>query len=268
MLHMAARVAATPKIATRKVARVRHGVPILMYHLVSDDVPSRFRSYTVTPHQFTRHVRILSKLGFESISPQQLLDAHQHDRPLPTRAVVITFDDGFRDCLRHAAPVLQEAGLGATMYLVAGLFGGTSRWMAHQGMDLPLVTVAEARELEQAGVDCQSHSLTHPMLARLEIAAIDRELSVSRQILEQELGHEVRHLAYPHGSFDERVQARAREAGYVSACSTQPGKALPDDEVLAMPRVKVHGRGGRADFLARLVTGRHVGHPVRRSPSS
>lgn len=263
MLHRVARVA-----ATRRAARIRHGVPILMYHLVSADVPSTFRSYTVTPRQFAWQVRTLSRLGFESITPQQLLDAHQHDRPLPARPVVITFDDGFRDCLRHAAPVLHEAGLGATMYLVAGLLGRTSRWMASEGLDLPLVTVAEARELEQAGVECQSHALTHPMLARLGSADIGRELSLSRRILEHELGHEVRHLAYPHGSFDERVQESARAAGYASACSTRPGKALPDDNVLAMPRVKVDGRNGRTDFLARLVTGRHVGHPVRPSRSS
>lgn len=263
MLHRRARVA-----ATRKVARVRHGVPILMYHLVSDDVPSTFRSYTVTPRQFASHVKTLTRLGYQSVSPEELLAAHQQVRPLPARPVVITFDDGFRDCLRHAAPALHQAGLSATMYLVAGLLGKTSRWLAPEGLDLPLVNVAEARELEQAGVQCQSHSLTHPMLGRLETADIARELSLSRAILEQELGHEVHHLAYPHGSFDERVQAKAREAGYLSAYSTQPGKVLPNDDVLAMPRVKVDGRAGRADFLARLVTGRHVGHPVRRAPRS
>lgn len=248
----------------RKSARLFRGVPILMYHLVSDDAPASFRSYTVTPRQFASQVRTLSRLGFESITPDELLSWHQGGRRHPRRPVLITFDDGFRDCLRHAAPVLHGAGFGATMYVVAGLLGRTSRWLAGEGVDIPLVSAAEARDLEQAGVHCQSHALTHARLASLETADVTRELRVSRSILEEALGHPVRHLAYPHGSFDGRVQAEAAEAGYLSACSTLPSKAIPLDDVLAMPRVKVDGRDGSGDFLSRLVIGKDAGFPLRR----
>jgi peptidoglycan/xylan/chitin deacetylase (PgdA/CDA1 family) len=263
MVHPGGQIA----VATRRIARVRHGVPVLMYHLVSEDVPFGFRRYTVTPRQFGGHVRTLTRLGCQSISPGELWAAHHLGRPLPPRPVVITFDDGFQDCLRHAAPVLYAAGLRATMYVVAGLLGGTSRWMAPEGLDLPLVTSAQARELEQAGIECQSHALTHKRLAELEASEIAHELSVSRRVLEDELGHEVRHLAYPHGSLDERVTAAAGEAGYLSAFTTRPGKVLPNDDALALPRVNVDGREGPIDFLARLTTGRHLGHPVRPRPN-
>jgi peptidoglycan/xylan/chitin deacetylase (PgdA/CDA1 family) len=235
-----------------------------MYHLVSDEVRPSFDGYTVTPTQFAAQVRTLSRLGACSISPEDLRAAHQEGRSLPPRPVVITFDDGFRDCLRHAAPVLHEAGLRATMYVVAGLLGKTSRWLAPEGLThLPLISSAEARELEQAGIECQSHSLSHPRLAELDTADITRELSLSRSVLEDELGHPVRHLAYPHGSYDARVQAEAREAGYLTGCTTRPGKAVAYDDVLAVPRVKVDGRRGSADFLARLTTGRDARYPLR-----
>jgi peptidoglycan/xylan/chitin deacetylase (PgdA/CDA1 family) len=248
----------------RKAARLRRGVPVLMYHLVSDEVPRSFAGYTVTPSQFAAQVRALTRLGVSSISPEDLRDAQQHGRPLPPRPVVITFDDGFRDCLRHAAPLLHEAGLRATMYVVAGLLGKTSRWLAPEGLqNLPLVSSHEARELEQAGVVCQSHSFSHPRLAELSNADIARELSLSRRVLEDELGHPVRHLAYPHGSYDGRVTAEAREAGYLTGYTTRPGKAVSADDVLAVPRVKVDGRRGSADFLARLTTGRDARYPLR-----
>ena len=250
--------------AGRKAVRVRHGVPVLMYHLVSDDVPPAFRKYTVTPARFRHQVATLVRLGVTAISPDDLLAARQGRRRLPHRPVVITFDDGFRDCLRHAAPVLHAAGLTATMYVVAGLLGSTSRWMHRpEGLDLPLVSLAEARELEQAGIECQSHALTHPRLVPLDRAATAHELDTSRQVLQDALGHEVRHLAYPYGSFDERVQAQAREAGYRTAFTTQPGKTLPVDDAWAMPRVKVDGTERSGDFVARLLTGRHLGHPLR-----
>lgn len=259
MVHTGQRLAA----ARRKALRARHGVPVLMYHLVSDDAPASFRAYTVRPAEFARQVSILSRLGCQTVSPQELLAAHHDGGTLPRRAVVITFDDGFRDCLRHAAPVLHDAGFRATMYLVAGLLGATSRWMAEEGVNLPLLSAAEANELEQAGVECQSHALTHPRLATLPADAIAREMSRSRALLEDKLGHEVRHLAYPHGSYDERVQAQARDAGYLSACTTRPGKALPCDHPMALPRVKVDGRDRTGTFLTRLITGRHVAREVR-----
>jgi peptidoglycan/xylan/chitin deacetylase (PgdA/CDA1 family) len=235
-----------------------------MYHLVSDYVPGAFEGYTVTPRQFAAQVRTLTRLGVTAVSPQDLRAAHQEGRPLPPRPVVITFDDGFRDCLRHAAPVLHEAGLRATMYVVAGLLGSSSRWLAPEGLEhLPLISAAEARELEQAGVECQSHTFSHPRLAQLDAAGIASELSLSRQVLEDALGHPVRSLAYPHGSVDARVRAQAEQEGYLTGYTTQPGKAVPSDDVLATPRVKVDGRRGHADFVARLLTGRDARYPVR-----
>ena len=247
-----------------KLGRLSGGVPILMYHLVSPDRPSAFHSYTVTAADFRRQVRILSRLGCTAVSPDDLLVAQRGGRPLPRRAVLITFDDGFQHCLRHAAPVLHEAGFQATMYVVAGLLGGTSRWMADQGLELPLVSAAEVRELEQAGVRCESHSMTHPRLASLGTARIAEELARSRATLEDLTGHEVRHLAYPHGSYDGRVREEAVAAGYQSAYTTRPSKAVLSDDPLAMPRVKVDGRDGSRDFLARLVTGKDAGYPARR----
>src|SRR3954454_4070717 len=198
MLHTGGRGAG----ATRENARLRRGVPVLMYHLVSDEVPPSFDGYTVTPSRFAAQVRALTRLGASSISPDELRAEHHDGRSLPPRPVVITFDDGFRDCLRNAAPLLQEVGLRATMYVVAGLLGRTSRWLAPEGLEhLPLISSAEARELEQAGIECQSHSLSHPRLAQLSTADVTRELSHSRDVLEDELGHPIRHLAYPHGSY-------------------------------------------------------------------
>ena len=236
MLHTGGRVATT----TRKAARLRRGVPVLMYHLVSDEVPPSFDGYTVTPAQFAAQVRTLSRLGARSISPEELRVAHQEGRRLPPRSVVITFDDGFRDCLRHAAPVLHEAGFRATMYVVAGLLGKTSRWLRPEGLEhLPLISSADARELEQAGIDCQSHSFSHPRLAELGTGDITRELCLSRRVLEDELGHggpaielekDALRLKYAAGDSDS-IQVSHHNLAIVDPCGSQstarPSRAPP-----------------------------------------
>lgn len=250
--------------AVRRLRRLAGGVPILMYHLVSDRAPATFHSYTVSPAAFRRQVATITRLGFRSVTMDDLATARAGGSRLPRRPVVITFDDGFRDCLRYAAPVLHDAGLTATMYVVAGLLGDTSRWMAAQGVDLPLLTRTELMDLEQAGVRCESHALTHPRLASLSTSKVSHELTASRRVLEDALGRPVRHLAYPHGSQDARVRAAAREAGYVSACTTRPGKALPEDDDFALPRAKVDGRDGTTDFVSRLLTSKESGYAMRR----
>jgi peptidoglycan/xylan/chitin deacetylase (PgdA/CDA1 family) len=247
-----------------KARRVSRGVPVLMYHLVSDEpVPDSFARWRVTPAAFRRQIRTLVRLGYAAVSAEDVHLALRGIRNLPPRPVHITFDDGFVDCLRYAAPVLHEAGMRATMYVVAGLTGGRSRWMAAEGVDLPLLGTTGLRELEQAGVECQSHSFTHPSLAQCPDSVISDELVRSRERLEDVTGHAVTSLAYPHGSSDDRVRTIASGAGYTTAYTTQPGKVLPADDVLALPRVKVDGRDRHATFVGRVVTGQHVGGQVR-----
>jgi peptidoglycan/xylan/chitin deacetylase (PgdA/CDA1 family) len=169
---------------------------------------------------------------------------------------VITFDDGYRECVEHAVPILERFGFKAVFFLVAGLMGASSRWLRQEvGLDLPLIDWPTARRLEAAGFACGSHTLTHPRLAHLPPDACRRELADSRARLEDELGHEVRDFAYPFGSFDARVLAAVQEVGYRSACAETPGRSRPSDDHLALRRIRVRGQESLFDFMLRVVTG-------------
>ena len=101
--------------------------------------------------------------------------------------------------------------------------------------------------------------MTHPRLTQLSPAACREELLRSRLVLEDQLGHEVRHLAYPFGLYDRMVCAIAAESGYRSACSVRIGFSAPDDDVLALHRVPVLGQDSLLDFVCRLHTAQSVG---------
>ncbi len=177
----------------------------------------------------------------------------------PRRSVVITFDDGFQDCVDYAVPILRQHAFSATFYLVAGLIGQTSRWLtAERGIELPIMSWPTVRGLEVDGFQCGSHSLSHPRLAALTPRDCHRELLDSRRLLEHELGHEVWHLAYPFGSFDPRVRAIAGDVGYRSACSVQVGLSDASDDPLALHRVPVNGQDSLLDFVWKLRTARGV----------
>ena len=231
-------------------------VPILVYHEVSPRPHPGFRRYTVTVREFARQMRWLAARRYQAIDMDALLRARTGGGTLPPRPVLITFDDGFQGCADHAVPVLEAHGFTAVFYLVTGLVGETSRWMAGEvGVELPLMSWDRARALASAGFQCGVHTVTHPRLTGLEPARCRAELSAARRRLEEELGRPAVHLAYPFGAYDSTVRASAAEAGYVTACSTRAGLSEADDDLLALHRVTVHGHDSLLDFVCRLRTG-------------
>jgi peptidoglycan/xylan/chitin deacetylase (PgdA/CDA1 family) len=232
---------------------VSRSIPILTYHHVTpDDLPS-FRKYVLSPRMFAAQMRWLARHGYTSVDLGSVVGGRAN---LPRRPVVITFDDGYRECVEQAVPILQRWGLSAVFFLVAGLMGGPSRWLRDEvGMELPLIDWSTARWLEAAGFTCASHTLTHPRLANLSPDACRGELAESRARLEDELGHAVLDLAYPFGSFNERVRVAVQEAGYRSACAETPGRSRPSDDRLALRRIRVRGEESLFDFMLRVVTG-------------
>jgi peptidoglycan/xylan/chitin deacetylase (PgdA/CDA1 family) len=241
-------------------------VPILMYHEVTPRPETSFRRYTVTARAFAPQMNWLATVGYEPITLDDLLDHCDGRGNLRGRPVVITFDDGFRDCIEHAVPVLQARGFTATFYLVAGQLGGTSRWTRQAlGIELSLLDAKTAADLEARGFRCGAQSLTHPRLTSLPLSGCWDELALSRRLVEDCLGDEVRDLAYLFGALDECVRAIAAETGYRSACSTRPGLSPVDDDRLALRRVPVYGAVSLVDFACRLRTAHTARDLLRRS---
>jgi peptidoglycan/xylan/chitin deacetylase (PgdA/CDA1 family) len=238
-------------------------IPILTYHHVTpEDLPS-LRKYVVTPSLFAAQMRWLARHGYTSVGLDAVIGPRTN---LPRRPVVITFDDGYRTCVKHAVPILERFGFQAVFFLVAGLMGASSRWLRNEvGLDLPLIDWPTARRLEADGFACGSHTVSHPRLADLAADACRQELTESRARLEDELGHPVRDLAYPFGSFDARVRAIVQEVGYRSACAETPGRSQPGDDHLALRRIRVRGEDSLFDFMLRVVTGFSAREWLRRA---
>lgn len=239
---------------------VETAVPILMYHEISETPHRNFAKYSVTPRAFAAQMRWLASAHYSTISVQTVIAHRTSGAAIPRRPIVITFDDGFLDCARHAGPILASHGFCATFFLVAGLMGGPSSWLrVERDIELPLMSWDDARELEQAGNHCESHTVTHPRLAELSADACWEELGRSRAMIEQELQHDVRCLAYPFGSYNEQVREIAAACGYEAACTVEQGLSTNGDHPLALKRVPVLGGDSLFDFISRLSTAYTVG---------
>jgi peptidoglycan/xylan/chitin deacetylase (PgdA/CDA1 family) len=174
---------------------------------------------------------------------QQLFEALERRKPLPSRPVLITFDDGYRDVLDNAAPVLHRLGMPATAFIITDRVGGP---------DPSFLDWRELRALERDGFTIGSHTVHHVRLPSLSSAQAMLELSQSRATLERHLHKPVRWFAYPDGATSSAVVALVRKAGYLLAFTTQHGVAQYAREPLLLHRYEIPRSDGLAGFAALL----------------
>lgn len=141
--------------------------------------------------------------------------------------LVITFDDGYQDNFRVAAPILQRLGLPASFFVTTGFIG--TEVVAPWDADLlrqPWMSWDEVRELKAMGFEIGSHTDSHIDLGTAEPAAIRADLTISKERLTQELGSPVTQFAYPFGGLEHISpisRALVREAGYACCLSCHGG---------------------------------------------
>lgn len=226
----------------------RGGVPILMYHGVSDDPAPRVRRLAVRPAAFAAQLAHLRALGFTPLTASGLVRAITDDGAgLPEKPVALTFDDGYADFHRHALPVLAEFAVPATLYVTTG-------WIEDAGPDAAtgrpdrMMTWSQVRAAADAGVEVGAHTHSHPQLDQLPRAALGHELRAARERLEDVLGTAVAGLAYPYGYSNARVRDAVRAASYDYACAVGNRAARPGDDQYAVPRLTVRWSTSLEEF--------------------
>jgi peptidoglycan/xylan/chitin deacetylase (PgdA/CDA1 family) len=168
------------------------------------------------------------------------------------RRVRASFDDAFRSAA-SVFPALMESGIPITIFVCSGYAraGAPLTIPELEGDDpaeLATMTWDELRGHVGRGIDIGSHGMRHAHLARLTDEELRRELLDSKHEIEDELGLDCPHLAYPYGEHDERVRAAARAAGYERAYG------LVDDgrDPYALRRLDLYRRHTPVRALLRL----------------
>lgn len=215
---------------------------ILMYHLIDRPRSDKERRFCTTPTDFSRQLQYLADSGFTALSMAQLYDCMRGKQALPDKAVHITFDDGFSCVLEHAAPILQRHGFSATMFAVSDRLGSTNDWMTCRGFPERSILPANGlRELCKAGFTIGSHTRTHAHLTDISDNQVRDEILSSRMHLEDMLGMQVSHFAYPYGLVNETARNTVAEAGYLTACSTRSGFNRQGADLFLLRRIDVSG---------------------------
>ncbi|MDT8902372.1 polysaccharide deacetylase family protein [Anaeroselena agilis] len=207
--------------------------PVLVYHRVG----AGDGALSVPASRFASDLRYLNENGYQTLGMDRLKEHATGGRPLPDKAVFLTFDDGYLDNYSNAFPLLQASGMTGNFFVISGFLGRTDR-----------MTGCHAIEMARAGMYVGSHTVSHRPLARLEKWENCAELMRSKAELEDILGKAVDFVAYPYGSYNGDTLDAAMEAGYWGGLTVNDGYTRLADR-LVMNRIAVFRQSPRLEEL-------------------
>src|ERR671935_1031597 len=223
---------------------------VLMYHKVND---LSGNPLTMPVSLFDDQMHQLRELGYTVVGLDAVLDHYTLGKPLPPKAVLITFDDGYHDNRDNAATVLREHGYPGVLFVPIGYLDDTQplphdERLAAQGLLNPTLDWDELTDLERQGIRIESHGISHRPLADLEVDEAAREITVSKLRLEERLGRPVRAFSYVKGSeahYKPVHLSLVRQAGYDVAFTAVSGANSLSTDPLQLRRYKIQTYSSR-----------------------
>jgi peptidoglycan/xylan/chitin deacetylase (PgdA/CDA1 family) len=215
-------------------------VPILYYHYIRINPISRDRlgySLSTPPAMFRAQMQYLADHGFHVISLHAAVVAIKNHSGLPSRPIVLTFDDGYADFFTAAVPILQSHGFTATSFVVSGRMG----WDGY-------MTPSQVVAADSMGFTIGARTVDHVALAAQTATRALWEMKQSKLALEQLLGHAVLDFAYPYGSFNSYAMSQAKSLGFETAVSTMSGAAHSAGQLFELSRLRIGGGLSLAGF--------------------
>jgi len=219
-------------------------VPILTYHYIRVNADRNDRmgfALSVTPADFAAQMDWLAQNGYHPITTEDLYAYLQGARGLPSKPVILTFDDGYADFFTTALPILISHDFRAEEYVVSSFVGQPG-----------YMTAAQVREADRSGIEIGSHTVSHANLAASSTGASWAQITQSKAFLEQLIGHPIVSFCYPSGKFSSAVASQVAAAGYHDATTTRFGYSHTMGDRYVWTRLRVSG-GEPLDQVAAAV---------------
>ncbi|MBU3111036.1 polysaccharide deacetylase family protein [Clostridium lacusfryxellense] len=204
-------------------------IPVLMYHNLT--IASKSSNPLIIPQKtFRAHMSYLKKNGYNTISMDQLNNYLKNKASLPSKPVVITFDDGYVSNYTLAYPILKANKQKATVFMIAAYIDTNKRFL----------TSKQIKAMDANGIRIENHTNKHEKLATLTYANQLTTITKTKQVLEKLLGRKVNYIAYPYGSYNSNTIKAAKVAGCTLGLSTEAGLTSRADNVYSVNRIFVN----------------------------
>lgn len=212
--------------------------PILMYHSFDKD---RVDSYAaVAPQVFAEQMNFIKREGLKVISLEEYCRALNKSGKPVRNAVVLTFDDGYKDNL-NILDTLKKFDYPVTIFIIADRIG-------REGY---LTKTDIEYMLSDYRVDIGSHTLSHAYLPDLDLRASANQIEKSKLKLQELFGRPIILFSYPIGGFTGQVLRQVKKSNYLCACTTNRGFSRDLDR-FTLRRIKISNRDKGIRLWAKL----------------
>lgn len=203
----------------------KSSVRILLYHSIGDHVNMDRLGLRVSREVFSNQMQSLKEWGYEIVDIDTIFRELPFLKMSKKKYIILTFDDGYKDFVTNALPILEEFHYPATLFVTIEYLQGirkentTNYWESWDKMNW-----ADLKMLKRINqIRIGSHGYSHERLNRFNYDKILKEISFSKEILENELTDKVDFFAYPHGVYNEACLVALKESGYKAAFTGKPG---------------------------------------------
>jgi len=215
---------------------------VISYHEIEEPAEALIPDYAVSPTMFVRHIDWLRNNGFVFVSVEQVLAAKRDESRLPSKAVLLTFDDGYQSVYTHAWPLLRMLKIPSVISVVTK-WQESAEQVDYAGKQVArnkFLSWATLKEMQSSGlveIASHTHDLHHGLKANPQGSAqpaatarrydairgyeievdylkrIDADLRLSRDVIRKRIGSAPRIVTWPYGKYNEMLESVASKYG-------------------------------------------------------
>ena len=205
-------------------------IPVLLYHSISNDNSPM----SLNINFFENQMRYLKNNGFETV------DFNEIDPNLKSKKqIIITFDDGYKDILNNALPILKKYNFKATSFFVTNLIGQNNSWDVKKKSYIKkeIMNPSDILQWISSGMHIGSHSHNHVDLTKISEEKLLYELEFSKKFLEDKFDNKNNIFCYPYGKVNENVHYHTKKF-YSKAVTTNRSRySLKRHNTHLIPRI-------------------------------
>lgn len=235
---------------------------VFLYHRVG--LPA-YENDNMPPEEFDKQMRYFATQGYRTISPERYFSFLNGKRDLPPCSFLLTFDDGAKNIMDYAFPIIKKYNFKAVIFLNTAYIG---KVMYHSRenrkfyktqeealadscykeklLRFSYLSWPEIKFLAEEGMNFGFHGHSHLVLTKLTRKRLLEELNIPRDILSKKIGQEINYFSYPWGTFNRHVKRYVKAAGYKVAFATNHSHR---EDIFSVKRILIRTRSSLDDFI-------------------
>jgi peptidoglycan/xylan/chitin deacetylase (PgdA/CDA1 family) len=242
------------KLRSSRIAK-ENNFRILLYHSIGQEIKGDKLGLQVSEENFLRQMDFLYKNDFRVFKLKDLVNRIISKECIQPRSVVITFDDGYRNVLTKAAPILQKFHYHAAVFITTE--ADKIKMLHNDGReywkDWDFLSMREILELQKMGHDIGAHSTDFLNLKYMNHEQAYRRIIGSRKMLEEGLSKKIEYFSYPSGGVNKEIKNILNKLGFKAAVCSLPGYNDRSADLFMLRRMEINNWDNFIDFKLKLM---------------